>query len=153
MERMIMRIPCPSRPLNLSLFRNSHLINTMGCEEFSPENSNYSKVSIYGPLIQTSASAIGWRSSFSRKWNERCWKRRRRWCACLEVTENLSCECMSRSCTASSKASTTVSICMTSKDRGNQIPRKRGRFRGAYTGIFYGIYMSPRNYLEAYWSS
>jgi len=38
--------------LNFSLFQNLHLVNTMGCEEFSPENSNYSKVS-------TESGAIG----------------------------------------------------------------------------------------------
>ena len=38
--------------MNFSLFQNLHLVNTMGCEEFSPENSNYSKVS-------TESGAIG----------------------------------------------------------------------------------------------
>lgn len=33
------------RPLNFSLFQNSHVINTVGYEERLPKNSYYSKVS------------------------------------------------------------------------------------------------------------
>ena len=45
------------RPLNFSLFQNSHIINTVGYEECLPENSYYSKVSM-------------------RAWSRRPWKRR-----------------------------------------------------------------------------
>ena len=47
-----------ARPLNFSLFQNSHVINTVGYEECSSENSNYSKVSLPGHIWDIARTSL-----------------------------------------------------------------------------------------------